>query len=340
MSLPWWDPAGFAARRPFLEARARIVKDLRRWFDAHGFVEVDTPALQVSPGLEPHLKAFATWLETPEGEKRPRYLHTSPEFAMKKLLVAGMERIYQLGHVFRNAEGAGTHSPEFTMAEWYRTGAPYTALMADCAALMRAAADAVGTREFRFRGLVCDPFRPYEVLTVPDAFQRHCGIDLLATEERVERLSAAAAPIGISAHDGDSWEDLFFRIMLARIEPHLGVGAPTMLADYPVSMAALSRPKPEDPRLAERFELYACGVELANGFGELTDATVQRARFEADMALKARLYGERYPIDEDFLAALERGLPPASGIALGVDRLVMLATHAPSIEAVLWAPVM
>jgi elongation factor P--(R)-beta-lysine ligase len=340
MSAAWWQPERFAVRRPFLEARARIVKALRRWFDAAGFIEVDTPALQISPGLEPHLKAFATWLETPEGEKRLRYLHTSPEFTMKKLLVAGMDRIYQLGHVFRNGERAGTHSPEFTMAEWYRAGAPYQALMADCAALLQVAARAAGTVEFRFRGRVCDPFRPYEILTVPDAFHRYCGIDLLATEERLDRLAEASAPIGLAAHDGDSWEDLFFRIMLERIEPALGIGRPTMLADYPVSMAALARPKPEEPRLAERFELYACGVELANGFGELTDAVVQRARFEADMNLKQRLYGERYPIDEDFLAALECGLPAASGIALGLDRLIMLATQAPSVDDVLWAPVM
>jgi elongation factor P--(R)-beta-lysine ligase len=340
MSAPWWEPGGFAARRPFLENRARILKALRLWFEVEGFIEVDTPALQVSPGLEPHLKAFATWLETPEGEKRLRYLHTSPEFTMKKLLVAGMSRIYQLGHVFRNGERAGTHSPEFTMAEWYRAGVSYGALMEDCAQLMRAACRAAGTVEFRFRGQICDPFGPYEVLTVPEAFQRHCGIDILATTEDVERLAAVATPIGIHRHDGDSWEDLFFRLMLDRIEPHLGMGRPTMLADYPVSMAALARPKPEEPRLAERFELYACGVELANGFGELTDAVTQRARFEADMDLKQRLYGERYPIDEDFLAALALGMPAASGIALGVDRLVMLATHAPSIEAVLWAPVM
>ena len=185
--------------------------------------------------------------------------------------------------------------------------------MEDCAQLMRAACRAAGTVEFRFRGLVCDPFEAYEVLTVPEAFQRHCGIDLLATNEDVELLAASAASIGIHRHDGDRWEDLFFRIMLARIEPHLGMGVPTMLADYPVSMAALARPKPEEPRLAERFELYACGVELANAFGELTDAVTQRARFEADMDLKRRLYGERYPIDEDFLAALELGMPAGLG---------------------------
>ncbi|MGB8839896.1 MAG: EF-P lysine aminoacylase EpmA [Aliidongia sp.] len=339
MSAAWWTPERFARRRPHLEARARILRALRLWFDSQGFTEVDTPALQVSPGLEPHLKAFATWLEAPEGDKRLRYLHTSPEFAMKKLLAAGMERIYQLGHVFRNGERAGTHSPEFTMAEWYRTGAPYGALMTDCAELLRAACRAAGTNELSFRGHRCDPFGPWEVLSVPDAFQRHCGIDLLATGGDVAALAAAAAPIGLHAHDGDSWEDLFFRIMLDRIEPHLGMGRPTMLADYPVALAALARQKPDEPRLAERFELYACGVELANGFGELTDAVVQRARFEADMDLKQRLYGERYPIDEDFLAALAH-MPDAAGIALGVDRLIMLATGADAIEEVQWLPVL
>ena len=339
MSESWWNSSRFAARRNFLESRARVLKALRLWFDSEGFTEVDTPALQVSPGLEPHLKAFATWVETPEGEKRLRYLHTSPEFTMKKLLAAGMDRIYQLGHVFRNGEGAGTHSPEFTMAEWYRTGAHYTDLMVDCAAVMQAACKAAGTSVLRWRGRVCDPFAPWEVLSVPEAFQRHCGIDLLATNGDVRSLDAAAAPIGIRRHEGDSWDDLFFRIMLDRIEPHLGMGRPTMLADYPVAMAALARPKPEEPRLAERFELYACGVELANGFGELTDAVIQRQRFEADMDLKQRLYGERYPIDEDFLAALAQ-MPEAAGIALGVDRLIMLATGAESIEDVLWAPVM
>jgi lysyl-tRNA synthetase class 2 len=344
VNAPWWYPETFARRRPFLEARARIIAGLRTWFDSAGFTEVDTPSLQVSPGLEPHLKAFATILETPEGEKRTRYLHTSPEFAMKKLLAAGMERIYQLGHVFRNGERAGTHSPEFTMLEWYRADADYAALMADCAALLRLACEISGTSEFAFRGHACDPALEPEILTVAGAFERHCGIDLLATAPDPTRpdlalLARAAAPIGMAPHAGDSWEDLFFRIMLDRIEPHLGMGRATILADYPVSMAALARPKPEDPRLAERFELYACGVELANGFGELTDEVTQRARFEADMDLKERLYGERYPIDEDFLAALAHGLPPSAGIALGVDRLIMLATHAPSIEAVLWAPV-
>jgi lysyl-tRNA synthetase class 2 len=229
------------------------------------------------------------------------------------------------------------------MLEWYRAGAGYTTLMADCAALLRLACRLAGTVDLAFRGHSCDPAAEPEILSVAAAFERHCGIDLLATapdpaHPDLALLARASAAIGIAPHDGDAWEDLFFRIMLDRIEPHLGMGRATILADYPVSMAALARPKPEDPRLAERFELYACGVELANGFGELTDAATQRARFEADMDVKQRLYGERYPIDEDFLAALAH-MPPAAGIALGVDRLIMLATHAPSIDAVLWAPV-
>jgi lysyl-tRNA synthetase class 2 len=342
--MPWWEPARFAARRPLLQARARIAGAIRRWFEAADFTEVDTPALQISPGLEPHLKAFATMLETPEGEHRLFYLHTSPEFAMKKLLVAGMERIFQFGHVFRNGERASTHSPEFTMLEWYRARAGLDQLMDDCTALLRLSCQAAGTDRLEFRGRTCDPALTPERLSIADAFHRYCGIDVLATapdpmQPDLALLTEAAAPIGIVPHEGDLWEDLFFRIMLDRIEPHLGFGRPTFLTDYPLSMATLARPNPDDPRVAERFELYGCGVELANGFGELTDAMVQRARFEADMDLKQRLYGERYPIDEDFLAALAHGMPDSSGIALGFDRLVMLASHAPSIDAVLWAPV-
>ena len=201
-----------------------------------------------------------------------------------------------------------------------------------------------GRRRLRSGGVGCDPFAEPEILTVADAFGREAGIDLLATAPDpaapdLALLADAARLIGIPPHDGDSWEDLFFRIMLERIEPRLGAGRPTLLTDYPIAMAALARPKPEDARLAERFELYACGVELANGFGELTDAAAQRRRFHADQALKLALYGETYPIDEDFLAALEHGMPDAVGVAMGFDRLVMLAAHAGEIDAVLWAPV-
>jgi len=342
--VPWWRPDRFAARRPHLESRARIVAAIRRFFAERDFLEVDTPALQISPGLEPHLMAFASELVATDGRRRTLHLHTSPEFAMKKLLVAGLPRIFQLAHVFRNGERARTHHPEFTMLEWYRAGASYRDLMADCEALLRAALAASGGAAFRWAGRHCDPLGAWHYLSVAESFTRYCGIDLLATapdprHPSLALLASAARDIGVTPHDGDDWEDLFFRLFLDRIEPFLGIGAPTILYDYPTALAALSRAKPEDGRLAERFEVYVCGLELANAFGELTDAATQRTRFEADRARKRALYGYDYPVDEDFLAALAHGLPESAGIALGVDRLVMLATGAASIEDVLWAPV-
>jgi lysyl-tRNA synthetase class 2 len=342
---PWWRPDRFAARRDKLIARSRVLAAVREFFAEDGFVEVETPALQVSPGLEPHLRAFATVLHDPgEGRGRSLYLHTSPEFAMKKLLAAGLPRIWQFAHVFRDGERSATHHPEFSMLEWYRAGAGYEGLMADCEALLRRAQQAAGTATLTWQGRTADANQPFERLSVAAAFARHAGIDLLATapdpaHPDPARLAAAAESVGIAPHRDDDWETLFFRIFLDRIEPRLGVGVPTILNDYPVSLAALSRPKPSDPRLCERFELYVCGLEIANAFGELTDAQEQRRRFLADQAKKQALYGETYPIDEDFLAALEHGLPDCAGIALGFDRLVMLLTGAVHIEDVLWAPV-
>jgi lysyl-tRNA synthetase class 2 len=345
MIKEWWRPDRFGLRRGWLERRGRILEAVRRYFAEHEFVEVDTPALQVSPGLEPHLQAFATDLRDPrDGMAMPRYLHTSPEYAMKKLLVAGLPRIWQLAHVFRNSERSATHHPEFSMLEWYRVGASYRDLMEECAALVRVCQEAASAEALIWRGRTADARREWQRVTVAEAFRAYCGIDLLATTPDAPQpdtglLAAAASGIGIDPHPGDDWEALFFRIFLERIEPHLGLDAPTILYDYPVSMAALSRRSPHDPRLAERFEVYVCGLELANAFGELTDPVEQRARFIADQARKQALYGHSYPIDEDFLAALDHGLPPCAGIALGFDRLVMLATGADDIEDVLWAPV-
>lgn len=344
LSAPWWRPDRFAYRKRNLELRARLVQATRAFFAAHDFVEVETPALQISPGMEPHLVAFATELLAPGATTgQLLYLHTSPEFAMKKLLVAGMPRIFQLARVFRNAERSATHHPEFTMLEWYRATAGYEALMEDCEALLREIGRCAGG-PFTWQGRHCDPARACVRLSVAEAFARYAGIDLLATAPdpdapSLELLAEAARPLGIRPHPGDTWEDLFFRIFLDRIEPQLGIGQATILYDYPISMAALSRPKRDDPRVAERFELYVCGLELANAFGELTDPVEQRRRFERDMALKQQRYGVRYPIDEDFMAALAHGLPESAGIALGFDRLVMLAAGADRIEDVLWAPV-
>ena len=335
---PWWHRQYHADRRPLLLARTRIQHAIRQWFADQDVTEVDTAALQISPGNEAHLHAFATQALGHDGTARPMYLHTSPEFAMKKLLAAGETRIATFAHVWRNRERGPLHSPEFTMLEWYRTDTDYTRLMDDCAALLRAACTAAGTTSLTFRDRHCDPFAPPERLSLAEAFQRYAGIDLLA----------AIAPDGTPDRDAlaaqtqhatdDTWSDILSKVLVTRIEPHLGHGRPTILDRYPAAEAALARRCPDDPRLAERFELYACGVELANGFGEETDPAEQRRRFTAEMDEKQRVYGHRYPMDEDFLAALAH-MPQASGIALGFDRLVMLATAAPHIDAVIWTPV-
>jgi len=339
---PFWLPGVHTARRPFLLKRGRIAAALRDWFANHDFVEVETAALQVSPGNEIHLHAFATELIGPGGERTPLYLRTSPEFACKKLLTAGETCIFDFARVFRNRERGDLHHPEFTLLEWYRANAPYETLMDDCAALMRQAARAADATQFSFRGKIVDPFAAPERVTVADAFARHADIDLLATVRAgkgdTAQLVAAAERTGVAIAADDTWGDIFSRILAEQVEPHLGVGRATILYEYPLPLAALARAKPGSSQVAERFELYVCGVELANGFGELTDVDEQRARFDAAMAEKQRIHRERYPVDEDFLAALS-AMPPACGVALGFDRLVMLAAGAPRIEQVIWAPV-
>ncbi len=339
----WWQPHVHADRRGLLLARNRIQAGIRAWLAAQDFTEVDPAALQVSPGNEAHLHGFRTEAIGNDGAARPMYLHTSPEFAMKKLLAAGERRIAAFAHVWRNRERGALHSPEFTMLEWYRAGEDYATLMGDCVEFLRLAARSSGAAFLRFRDRTCDPFAEPERLSVAEAFDRHAGIDLLATiraDGATDRdaLARQATAAGLRVGDGDSWSDLLSRILVARVEPHLGLGRMTFLDQYPAAEAALARPVPGDARLAERFELYACGVELANGFGELTNPDEQRRRFGLEMDEKQRVYGERYPLDEAFLAALSL-MPPASGIALGFDRLVMLATGAPRIDDVIWTPV-
>jgi elongation factor P--(R)-beta-lysine ligase len=339
---PFWTPGLHAGRRPFLLARSRIAARLRAWFTARDFIEVETATLQVSPGNETHLHAFATDLVGPGNERAGLYLRTSPEFACKKLLSAGESRIFDLARVFRNRERGPLHHPEFTLLEWYRANEPYETLMADCAALLGEAARAVGTKTFSYRGRTIDPFVVPDRITVAEAFARYADIDLLATieDERGNRvrLVAAAKASGVEISADDNWGDIFSRVLAERIEPRLGDGRAVILYEYPLPLAALARAKPGDGKVAERFELYVCGVELANGFGELIDAAEQRARFEVAMKDKKRIHGEHYPVDDDFLAALAQ-MPEASGIALGFDRLVMLATGAQRIDQVIWTPV-
>jgi lysyl-tRNA synthetase class 2 len=316
---------------PFLRRRGLVTAAVRAFFTARGYTEVETPYAVAVPGEEVHLGTFRTERVSPTGERQALFLHTSPEFAMKRLLVAGAGPIFQFARVWRNGEGSDLHAPEFTMLEWYRPGADMASLIDETHALLLAVLPPVVT----CRGITTDLADP-ECLTMQAAFARLVGADLLATADDAAALAAQA---GVRLRDGEDWEDLFFRLLLGRIEPHIGQSRPTFLTHWPAAQAALARRDPADPRVAERFELFVCGMELANAFVELTDAAEQRARFVADRARRAALYGDSlWPLDEDFLAALELGLPPCAGIALGFDRLAMIASGAQRIDQVLWLP--
>lgn len=339
---PWWSSDRHQDRRGFLLGRGKIKAAIRRWFEDQGFTEVEPSILQVSPGNETHLHAFKTELVGSDLKRRDLYLHTSPEFAMKKLLAAGETRIFAFAPAFRNRVRGSLHAPEFTMLEWYRAGAMYTQLWDDCASILKIAASVTGNPGWTFRGTTCDVTKPYDWVTVFQAFSQYAEVPLHETvgpsgSVDSEALARLASGQGFRVQSTDTWSDIFAKVLTERIEPGLGLFRPDILCEYPLHEAALARPHGNDPSVAERFELYVCGVELANGFGELTDASEQRRRFRKWMDDKELIYGERYPIDEDFLTALER-MPPAAGCALGFDRLVMLATGATHIDQVLWTP--
>jgi elongation factor P--(R)-beta-lysine ligase len=341
IKTPWWHKEQHAARRERLLQRGQLRRGLTEIFLREDFIEVEAGQLQTSPGNETHLHGFATEMRSIGGRKAPLYLHTSPEFACKKLIAAGEKRIFDFARVFRNRERGALHAPEFTMLEWYRAEESYEQLMLDCGAILAKAAEITGRQIWQFRGRSIDATLTPERLTVLEAFERYAKIPLFETYEGDETdrdaLAAHAKKQQIRIADDDSWSDIFSRILLEKIEPNIGNGRATILMEYPLPEAALARRKAGSQKLAERFELYACGVELANAFGELTDAAEQKRRFEADMALKQAIYGEIYPIDADFLDALSH-MPEASGAALGFDRLVMLATGADHIDQVIWTP--
>ncbi|HEY1413662.1 MAG TPA: EF-P lysine aminoacylase EpmA [Rhodopila sp.] len=330
MALPVWHPESLAARMPFLRRRTALTRAVREFFDARLYMEVETPYAVSAPGEEVHLRAFATRRDYPDGASENLWLHTSPEFAMKRLLVAGAGPIFQFARVWRNGEGSALHAAEFTMLEWYRPDAGMDALIDETVELLRSVLPAV----VRCRGITTDLSR-IERLTVAEAFGRYVGVDLLAIGDDAEGLAAAA---GVRLRAGETWEDLFFRLLLDRIEPNLGRQHPTFLTHWPIAQAALARPDPTDPRVAERFELYVCGIELANAFVELTDPVEQRARFVAERARRHAMSGADWALDEDFLTALALGMPASAGIALGFDRLAMIASGADRIGQVLWLP--
>jgi lysyl-tRNA synthetase class 2 len=319
--------------------RDRVIRGIRAFFHRRGFIEVETPYLVPAPGQEVHLEPLPVTCRGADRAPRRRWLHTSPEYAMKRLLARGHRRIFQICRVWRDAEGGDEHQVEFTMLEWYRADADYHTLMDDCQGLLRETARRAGTFPVFHRcGEEVAVDGPFERLTMAEAFRRHAGL-VLPPGDSLPRLRDAArrAGINLSNAEVDDHDDLFFRIFLDRVEPRLGRGRPTILSEFPAHMAALARLKPGDPTVAERFELYAAGLELANAFSELTDAGEQRRRFLEEREERQRLGREEIPLDEDFLADLER-MPPSAGIALGVDRLVMLAAGAGTIGEVVAFP--
>lgn len=328
-----------AAYRARMEARAKILAAIRAFFASRGFLEVETPTLVALPGMEPHLDPFVSRLVRHDGAAFDGHLVTSPEYAMKKLLAGGAERIFEIAKCFRNGEPwDGSHNPEFTMIEWYRANADYRALMADTEEMAAAVATAVtGSARVRFGDREIDLAPPWPRMTVREAMAEHAGIDLDRAIDEPEWFRQAVEAKGCTLTADDSWDDVFFKIFLRDVEPKLGTDRPLILHEYPRSMAALARMKPGDSRYAERFEAYCGGLELANAFSELNDAAEQRRRLEEERDLRAKLGRHLYGIDEAFLEAVGM-MPPSAGIALGVDRLVMLLTDAASISDVLFFP--
>ncbi|MFT9257892.1 MAG: EF-P lysine aminoacylase EpmA [Acetobacter sp.] len=324
------DPQHIRDRLPYLLRRNLVQRATRAFLESRGCVEVETPCAVPTPGEEVHLLPFRTMRETPDGARQTLFLHTSPEFAMKRIVAATGLSVFQFARVWRNAEGSALHAPEFTMLEWYRPGLTLAGLMDETEALLRT----VLPPALHYGGAHLDISGPFERLTMQEAFARHAGLDLLPTEGDADRLAQAA---GCVLRPGESWEDLFFRLLLERVEPAIGRARPTFLTHWPASQAALARKDPDDPRVALRFELYAAGMELANAFEELTDAVEQRSRFVADRAARHAQYPDRddWPMDEALLEALAH-MPSCSGIALGFDRLSMLACGTARIQDVLW----
>ncbi|MDI2089891.1 EF-P lysine aminoacylase EpmA [Commensalibacter oyaizuii] len=317
-------------RLPLLKRRQLMLRAIRSFFDARGYLEVETPYLVETPGEEVHLEPFHSIYETPWGDKHDLFLHTSPEFAMKRIMAQLHHPIYQLARVWRNKEGGAIHSPEFTMLEWYRPECSLAGLMEETEQLLKCLyPDIISYQNYKIH-FDC----AFERLTIQEAFQRFVGIDILNLPEDAQILAQAS---GYNLRDGETWEDLFFRILLEKIEPCIGKTTPTFLTHWPISQAALAKPDPQDGRVALRFELYAGGLELANAFEELTDPQEQRQRFVKDRLKRAELYPNTpvWKMDEEFLSALST-MPSCSGIAVGVDRLVMLATNVRNIHDILW----
>ncbi|MBO6038103.1 MAG: EF-P lysine aminoacylase GenX [Acetobacter sp.] len=325
------DPLHMRDRMPYLIRRNWLRRACCHFLESRGYIEVETPYAVRTPGEEVHLFPFSTEYETPTGTRHQLFLHTSPEFAMKRIVSATNLSIFQFARVWRNAENSPHHAAEFTMLEWYRPDIGLDDLMDETEALLQAILPPV----LQYGSLSIDLCHAFERLTIEEAFGQyaHCH-DLLSTQGDAQKLAQAAH---CNLREGENWEDLFFRLLLERVEPAIGRKRPTFLTHWPIEQAALACKSPLDPRVALRFELYLAGIELANAFEELTDSVEQRARFEKDRMKRNNLYPNRphWPIDNSLLTALPH-MPRCSGIALGFDRLVMLACSTPRIQDTLW----
>jgi lysyl-tRNA synthetase class 2 len=326
-------------RKNNLIRRWKVIQGVRQYFFEQGFVEVETPYLVPSPGMEPHLSALELYCTHPNGERSKKYLHTSPEYCMKKLLAQGWEKIFQVCRVFRDGEVSGTHQIEFTLLEWYRANAAYQKIMEDCEGLLGYLSEKVlGDQILSYQGKTIQLTPPFERLSVAQAMRLYGKIDAEKNRDGVSLLEEARfRGYRFDQAETYSFDDVFFKVFLEAVEPCLGFPKPTILYEYPASMAALARLKPGNSLWAERFELYIAGLELANAFSELNDPTEQRKRFDEEQKLRDRLGKPVYPIDEELLQALAQ-MPPAAGIALGVDRLIMLFCDAHTIQEVLTFP--
>lgn len=321
--------------RELFQKRMLLLRKIREFFWEREFVETDTPMLVNLPGMEPYLDVFQTRFVPVTGAKRDMYLITSPEYAMKKLLVAGLLKIFQITRSFRNKEtGGALHNPEFTILEWYRAESDYTAIMRDCEEMIRYLCRQLFHEEkFVYQGNPIDVSGDFERITVQQAFEKYAGISRENFEDPVKLIHAARE----KGYLAENFDDAFFLIFLNEIEGKLGRNRPTILYEYPVSMAALSRACP-DSRYSERFEIYIAGIELANAFSELTDPDEQLRRLRDEREQRKQLGKTVYDVDMSFIEALKMGCPASGGIALGVDRLVMLLLDKPSIEDVIFFP--
>jgi lysyl-tRNA synthetase class 2 len=332
-----------AATAELARARSALARSLRDGLEARGYLEVETPIAVPFAGQEPHLRPFETRFTPdlpvpPSGVQHARrlHLHTSPEYAMKRLLARpDFSRCYQFARVFRDGEVSRTHNPEFTLLEFYASPGSAGSIMADLEALIAAVATTAPGRAGHGRARPISLAPPFERLTCREAFLRYAGFDPLPLD--ADAFAQAARTVGVRPPPETSWDDVFTQVLLDKVEPCLGLEQPTYLTEYPASQAALARLKPGDARVAERFELYAGGLELANGFSELCDSREQRARLQGEQGQRAALGREVFPLDEEFLAALDR-IGEAGGVAVGFDRLLMLLTGAATISDVLLFP--